>query len=154
MRFFGFDSFFGLPPITGIDQDGPFKEGEFYASRFEVEKFFNRFGVDWEKTHLVEGWFKDTLNEKTRKKYNLRKFSLCVVDSDLYESAVQVLDFIIPHMIDKSIIWFDDWGDYGEVADNGEQKAFAEFLEKNKNIEAEPLIVPNGSGQGFIIHLK
>src|SRR5205823_4802278 len=27
MRYFGFDSFFGLPPITGIDRGGCFEEG-------------------------------------------------------------------------------------------------------------------------------
>ena len=50
MHFVGFDSFLGLPDVTGIDEGGPFKAGDFSAYREEVETHFNKFGVDWSVT--------------------------------------------------------------------------------------------------------
>lgn len=150
-RFYGFDSFFGLPEVTGVDKGGPFQEGDFYAGRHEVEQFFNRFGIDWSKTKLVEGFFSETLNEETLKQHEGRQFSLCVVDSDLYSSAKEVLDYIVPLMGSTSILWFDDWGDFGDDAERGEQLAFRELQEAHPELKTEPFIVEGGSGQGFIV---
>lgn len=156
MRFIGYDSFFGLPPVEGIDKGGPFYEGGFSSYREEVETYFNRFGVDWEKTKLVQGFFEDSLNQKTIDSYQLRSCALCVVDCDLYSSTVTVLDFVLPFLKDSSIIYFDDWTDFGGGEKKGEPKAFAEFLEKNKETvsaeEFEDFLAIGSKGKAFIIH--
>ena len=154
VRFFGFDSFFGLPEINGLDADGPFHEGQFYASRAEVEHFLTRSGTDWDRTTLVEGFFSDTLRESPQKRHGERKFSLCVVDCDLYTSTKEVLDYIALLISDPSIIWFDDWNDYSGDPELGERKAFTEFCEKHSDWSAEPLEVPGGNGCGFIMSRK
>lgn len=104
MRFFGFDSFFGLPPISGIDKGGDFQEGAFYCPRKDVETFLTQYGVDWNNTFLVEGEFKKILTSETIRKYNLRQCSLCVIDCDLYESARLVLTFIESLIQHQSIL--------------------------------------------------
>jgi Macrocin-O-methyltransferase (TylF) len=88
LRFFGFDSFFGLPPIKGIDSSGDFQEAAYTCARTDVEKFLTTYGVDWTRTYLVEGWFEKTLTSKSRKNYKIRQCSLCVIDCDLYESVL------------------------------------------------------------------
>jgi len=158
MRFFGFDSFFGLPRVTGIDKDGPFHEGEFSVYRDEVERYFNRFGVDWKKVFLVEGFFDTSLTQKTKERFGLRRCSLCVVDCDLYSSTVSVLKFVESILDHSSLLYFDDWADFGSEAERGEPKAFAEFMERNGHkFEAEPftdLMAIGGKGKAFIMRRK
>jgi O-methyltransferase len=158
MRFFGFDSFFGIPPVDGVDKDGPFREGDFSAYRDEVEAFLTRYGVDWGQTFLVEGFFEDSLNRETLTKHALRRCSLCVVDCDLYSSSTAVLRFVEPLLGDQSILFFDDWEDFGKGAVKGEPKAFAEFLERNAQVlEARPfedLVALGGKGKAFVIHRR
>ncbi len=153
MQFFGFDSFFGLPPLSGIDAGADFVEGAYYSARTDVEAFLDKYGVDWSKTHLVDGWYKDTLTAETRNKYGMRKSSIFVVDCDLYESTRLVLDFIQPLVRHQSVILFDDWKSYSADPNRGEQRAFAEFLESNPQIHAEPLIEFGGHGKGFVLNL-
>ncbi len=153
MRFFGFDSFFGLPPLDEVDAGAEFVEGAYYSPRKDVEVFLDKYGVDWSKTHLVDGWYKDTLTAETRNKYGMRKSSIFVVDCDLYESTRLVLDFIQPLVSHQSVILFDDWNSYSADPNRGEQRAFAEFLENNTQIQAEPWIEFGGHGKGFVLNL-
>ena len=76
------------------------------------------------------------------------------MDCDLYSSAVEVLEYIESMVSDNSILWFDDWGDYQDDPEKGEQLAFKEFLERNPQIKAEPFPVEGGSGAGFILRLE
>lgn len=155
MRFFGFDSFFGLPPIEEIDNTGPFLEGDFSAYRDEVEKFLTRFGVDWTRTHLVEGFFDRTLTPATREKHGLRRCGFAVVDCDLYTSTVDVLKFLPPLLGHKTLLFFDDWDDFGDGANRGEPRAFAEFTETHAaSIRVEPfrdLKALGGKGKAFMV---
>jgi hypothetical protein len=158
MRFAGFDSFMGLPEVTDIDKGGPFQAGDFSAYREEVETHFRRYGVDWEKTLLIEGYYDKSLNDETIRKHKLRQCSLCVVDCDLYASTVPVLAFVRPLLTDPGIIFFDDWEDYGDSPLKGEPKAFAEFMHTNEaTLEAEPFVdlkVHSGKGKAFVIRRR
>lgn len=132
MHYYGFDSFKGLPKIY----DPEFGEGDFKCGRDVVEENLNRFGVDWEKTSLIEGFYSDSLNEQTKKQHDFRKCAICVIDCDLYEAASDVLNFITPMLNNPCLLIFDDWNCYDADNEKGERKAFAEFLEKNPNIKA------------------
>ena len=154
MRCFGFDSFAGLPPPTGIDvssQEPGFHEGALTASRAAVEAHLTRNGTDWSRTALVEGWYENTLVPQTRAERGLRRCSVCVVDCDLYESARLVLEFVEPLLADGSILLFDDWNVYQRDPNKGERRAFAELLERRPDIRPEPLMEFGGHGQGFVL---
>jgi hypothetical protein len=153
MRFFGFDSFSGLPPVVGKDKGGSFFEGDFACSEETVRSFLDRNGTDWKKTFLVKGWFDQTLTPAARETYGLRTCSVCLIDCDLYESTRDVLNFIEPLLKDKTVLIFDDWSDFGNDPSKGEQKAFSEFLEKNPRIKAEPFRIQGYNGCGFIVRL-
>lgn len=154
MRFFGFDSFLGLPKLEKIDQGGDFSEGAYECPRQDVEAHLNYYGVDWRKTHLIEGWFSETLNQKTHKKYGFNQVSLCVIDCDLYESTRDVLRFVLPMIKGEAIFIFDDWNSYNKADDRGERKAFKEFLAKNIQLSAQPFFEFGGHGQAFLITLR
>ena len=154
MRFFGFDSFLGLPPLSEIDMGVEFHEGAYCCPRRDVEAFLIQHGVDWNKTFLVEGEFRKTLIPETIKKYKLRRCSICVIDCDLYESSKLALKFITSLIQDGTIVLFDDWRSFGNDPNKGEQKAFAEFLERNSNIEAKPFMEFGGHGKGFVLNFR
>jgi len=154
VRFFGFDSFFGLPEISGVDSRGTFHEGEFSAYKADVEHYFTRFSVDWTQTFLVEGFFSETLNPATIQRLSVRPCSLAVVDCDLYSSTVEVLNFLEGLLCPVSVIYFDDWRDFGNV-DAGEPLAFREFQERTAarfRTEDIPLTPGITKGKAFALY--
>jgi hypothetical protein len=153
MRFFGFDSFAGLPRPEGVDASGEsqaFYEGAYQATRASVEKNLSGLGADWERVKLVEGWYDKTLTAENRRALGLKRAAVCVIDCDFYESARLALEFAAPLLGDGSIVLFDDWTAYQNDPAKGEQRAWAEFLAKNPALKAEPLL-DFGGGKGFTL---
>ena len=137
-RCFGFDSFEGLPPDAGQDDGGAWFPGQFACRIDTTEKFLAARDIDRRRVKLVKGWFKDTLVDKTKEQYHIRKTSLVMMDCDLYSSTTIALDFIAPLLTDHSVIIFDDWHSHGLADKNlGEKKAFEEFLVKHPEFYAE-----------------
>lgn len=128
MSFFAFDSFEGLPELKGVDKlTDDFAEGQYAVGESEFLERVTRRGVPRDRIKTVPGWFKDTVNEGTFEKMNLRKASVIWIDGDLYESARDVLQGIGPLLQDGTIIIFDDWFAFKGHPHLGEQKAFAEW---------------------------
>ncbi len=156
MRFFGFDSFQGLPEIEPEDQakGDVFYEGQYSCSKEGVIQNLNSKGVDWEKTFLVEGFFNESLTDSVKQQYNLEKIAIALIDCDLYTSTRDVLNFIRDLIIDKTILIFDDWNCFDRDNNRGQRKAFREFLEENQQFHTEELMSYGAYGQVFIIHKK
>lgn len=155
MRFLAFDSFEGLPEIKGVDAKVPMYEAKQYA--FGLDKFkqtLKKNEVDLNKVDIFPGWFDKVLNDDLKKKFKAenKKAAIVWIDSDLYESAVLVLDFIKDFLVDGSIILFDDWFCFNGNPGLGEQKAFNEWLVKNSDIKASQFHKFGWHGQSFIIH--
>lgn len=130
MRFFAFDSFEGLP--EGSEKEsGQFQKGEYSASLERFNANLQQAGVDSKDVQAVKGWFKDTLTPETKKKLGLKAAAVIWIDSDLYKSAVPVLDFITDLVVDGTILVFDDWFFFKGNPNKGEQRAFREWLAKN-----------------------
>ncbi|MEE9430499.1 MAG: TylF/MycF/NovP-related O-methyltransferase [Melioribacteraceae bacterium] len=156
MRFFGFDSFEGLPKIEGLDvtRDMPFYEGQYSAGKEQVSKDMSRAGVDWSKIQLIEGFFNDSLNDETRTKYNMKKINLALIDCDLHSSTVDVLNFIKDMLLNKTILMFDDWNTFDRDNSCGQRKAFRDFLDVNKHIVAEEYFSYGAWGKVFILNFN
>lgn len=153
MRFFGFDSFEGLPKAAAIDvaegQEEWIGEGGFAASLEEVTGLMPRAGIDNGRIKLVKGWFNDTLTATTKQSLGLKAASIVYVDCDYYESAVPALEFVTDLLVDGSIIIFDDWWIFRGRKDRGEQRAYYEWKERHKIQTSE--FIP-GTAMSFIIH--
>lgn len=133
MRFIAFDSFQGLPAPKGLDKlSSDFTEGKYANTRNNFMKNITASGVPIEKVKIIPGWFKDSLNQETIRKEGLKNAAIIHIDSDLYESAVLILEFIKPILVDGTIIIFDDWFMFRGNPALGEQKAFYEWLESNR----------------------
>ena len=136
-RFFGFDSFEGLPPEADSEGKGMWFSGQCSCSLEVTTAFLNARQVDWNRTFLVKGWFKDTLTSALVEQAQMKKASLIMVDSDLYSSAVDCLRFVEPLIHNEAIVMFDDWNGFQAAEKNlGEKKAFDEFLARHPEIKA------------------
>ncbi len=139
MRLFGFDSFEGLPDAARTDDGGYWAPRMFKSDITMTRRFLTRAGIDWSRVTLVKGWFSDTLNDDVIARFCLRKASVIMVDSDMYLSARQALEFCRPLIGERAIIVFDDWHSGGlDARDMGEKRAFGEFL-KDGEFDAEPV---------------
>jgi O-methyltransferase len=155
MKCYAFDSFEGLPEKKGVDAEyKQFAAGEYNSSLPEVKMNLKRNGVDPNDITFVKGWYDQALNGETRASLPIKKAVLVYIDCDLYESTVPVLDFITPYIQDGTVIIFDDWFCFNARPDKGEQKAFAEWLEKNPSFSAVDYKDFGWSGKSFIINFS
>lgn len=155
LRFFGFDSFEGLPAPVGIDAaDGyssNFSAGQFYCSKAQVASNLEAAGVDLTRVELVEGWFDESLNEETARSLDLGKIAAAFIDVDLYESTLPVLRFILPRLSVGSVLLFDDWRCFRNLPDFGEQLACREWLEQHSGLGIREIFSFGWHGLAFTV---
>src|SRR3954468_23040270 len=104
VRQFGFDSFEGLPPETDFQDNNIWSSGQLASSIEFATKLLTRRGVDWKKTFLIKGWFKDTMTPELVEKHQMKRVGIVVVDCDIYTSARDALAFVEPMVGDYAVI--------------------------------------------------
>jgi predicted O-methyltransferase YrrM len=113
---YGFDSFEGLPERW---RDG------FDKAHFKVTHL--------PKVHsnvtLVKGWFDRTLPEFLQE--HVEPINFMHVDCDLYSSTKTIFELCANRIISGTVIVFDEYFNY-DGWENGEYKAFQEFVVANK----------------------
>lgn len=153
---FLFDSFEGLPEARfKIDKESPIVStgvwGKGSMKGLSEKQLFKLLSktLDRNRIKIVKGWYKDTVNQINK---NV-KFSLLHIDSDLYESAIDILDplFYNKQISNGALIIFDDWNaNYGNP-NFGERRAFLEMVKKY-SVEFTDHGSYSVAGQRFIIH--
>lgn len=153
MRFFGMDSFRGLPKVEGCDatNTNDFYEGQYACSKSSVVRHLDERQVDWSRTYLIDGFFQDTLKPETRRRYGMRPIAVGLIDCDLYASTREVLHFIDPLLMDGSILLFDDWNCFGAADDKGQRRALREFLAGRRDVQFDELFAYGSWGQVFTV---
>ena len=122
-RFFGFDSFEGLPE----DWHGEKKKGYFDACG-RVPR------IEDPRIRFVKGWFENTLPVFTRD-FSVNNLLVVHIDCDLYGGAMLALVYLAPFMTKGTILIFDEFFDR-----ENEFKAFRDWqriFRKNIRIVAE-----------------
>ncbi len=154
-RFFAFDSFEGLPDVTGVDQH-PYrplhwKKAEYAFSVAEFKRTLQREDVAASDVRIVDGWFGRTLSGATKTTHQLSRAALVHVDCDYYESATLVLEFITDLVHDGTVIVFDDYNFFRGSPHLGERRAFKEWLERNTHLQAVELARHDFSSTAFYL---
>jgi O-methyltransferase len=153
MRFYGFDSFEGIPTLTTSKSEAAeFPPGSFRAGLEEVRRNLMAANVDMDRITFIPGWYNDTLQEKGMQALPLKAAAVVNVDCDVFESTVPVLDFIEPLLLDGSIVIFDDWYCFKNRQELGQQRAFREWLNRNPSLKATPYKEFGWDGKSFIIN--
>ena len=127
----GFDSFAGLPEAwrPGFD------EGQFSTSGPP--------DIADPRVSFVAGWFVETLPSFVIPAHD----QLIVnIDSDLYSSARTVLEWVAPHLVPGSLLYFDEFADRDH-----ELRALQEFVAAT-HLELRPLAA-GGGGAHFLFQV-
>jgi hypothetical protein len=139
-RVVGFDSFEGLP---GGDEHPRWKTGMFRVNhsfhpickkgeRVTPEIIYMLFEKYELPPPIIEaGLFSQVLPKVIGPKYQAA--AVVHIDCDLYESTKAVLFGIQPALQEGTILLFDDWFNFRGSRHKGEQKAFFEFMERQKD---------------------
>ena len=130
-----FDSFEGLPEARfKVDQDAPHVKDGIWAKGtckgLNEEQFEKLIGqiLPNEQFEVRKGFFNETVKliEETQ------KFSFLHIDSDLYESAIDIFNSLLSRKMVASgaIILFDDWDCNHANPNLGERRAWSEMVRK------------------------
>ena len=153
LTFYGFDSFEGIPSLKSNESEADyFPPGMFRASLEEVKRNLRNAKLDMDRVVLTAGWYAETLNQKTKERLPLKTAAIVYIDCDVYESTVPVLDFVESYLADGSVLIFDDWYCFRNKDELGQQKAFREWLERNRQLKATPYKEFGWDGKAFIIN--
>jgi hypothetical protein len=147
--FYGFDSFEGLPKSKVDGMKPAFGKGHYTAGYEFVVNKLKELGVDFEKVKLYKGFYSRKLFESLKKNNTFLPISICVIDCDVYESTVEVLDFIKDFLVSGSILLFDDYHSFYRSDEHSERKALREFEEKNPNFKKKHLFNFGWHGAAF-----
>ena len=87
---------------------------------------------------------------------NTAKAALVHMDCDLYQSTVEVLDFLerSDALQDGCVVMFDDWNCNKASPWFGERRAFREFLERQDRYTSSQFFTYGFNGAAFILHDK
>jgi predicted O-methyltransferase YrrM len=111
-KIFACDAFLGYPYEDKFSTQKNAK-GTISDTSFEdVLKKFKKFNVD-DKITIVKGLFEETLE----KKLSNEKFSLVLIDCDLYDSVKFCLKFTYPRIVDDGLLIFDNYSLIGNKAE-------------------------------------
>jgi hypothetical protein len=124
-RFFGFDTFTGLP-----EDWGNYKKGTFSLEG-------NMPPIDDPRGKLFKGLFQDTLDEFLKEFSNERK-NIVLLDADLYSSTLFVLTTFAPFLKNDDIIMFDEFSE-----PQHEFLALRNFTEAFTHIKLTPFAASN-----------
>ena len=83
---------------------------------------------------ITKGWFNETLTKETAKELKLKEVAISYIDCDLYEPALDALNFITPFIKTGTILVFDDWFRNKGNVNEGVQGAVLRWLRENENI--------------------
>ena len=132
-EFIGFDSFKGFGEIKKEDENPGFTNQIFTVNEKKVLKNIKKCAKG-QKMRIVEGFYKNTIANKTTKDLNIDKARVVLIDCDLKDSARLALEFIKPSIQEGTIILFDDFVFYKGNKNKGEYGAFMDFQKKHPEI--------------------
>lgn len=95
-RFYGFDTFTGLP-----EDFGPYKKGTFNSNKAVPQ-------IDDRRGQFFQGLFQQTL-PKFIQTFNADKKLVLMLDADLYSSTLFTLATLAPYLKNGDIIFFDEF---------------------------------------------
>ncbi|MDX2192451.1 MAG: TylF/MycF/NovP-related O-methyltransferase [Gemmatimonadales bacterium] len=152
-RFFAFDSFEGLPG-GDAERQADYAEGAYACSEEQFLANVTGAGVPRGAIVTVKGFYDATLTPATKQRIGLRRAALAMIDCDLYESTVPVLEFLTDVVGQGSILVFHDWYRFQARADQGEQRACAEWLARNPDITLEKYWQEGPQSVAFLVHRR
>ncbi|GBF81255.1 TylF/MycF/NovP-related O-methyltransferase [Aphanothece sacrum] len=151
VRMWAFDSFEGLPPCQGAEDQHPkWVENSMKTSLEEFNLLCSRNGIPSNKYETVVGYYEDSLNETSEIKLP-NNICLAYIDCDLYSSTKTILEFLKPRLKHGMIIAFDDYYWWSSENISGERRAMLEFFDNNPQWNLDPYIQYGWASKSFVV---
>lgn len=150
LTYVGFDSFAGLPEVSGVDLQGEnWLPGHMTMSEVDFRAKCEEFGIPKDSLLTIAGFYENTLTRATADSLLPNKAAVVFIDCDLYSSAKSVLTFLPPLLQPGTVIVFDDWYCFYGDPRRGEQRAWNEFRELHPDGRFVPFVSTHDA-QSFI----
>lgn len=148
-----FDSFEGLPPRAGPEDEHPvWQPGTLSTSVDEFRAICTRNGLAPSDYRVVPGYYDATIGPSATFAGPLpADISVAYVDCDLFSSTATVLHFLGSRMKHGMIVAFDDYFCYSPTAAAGERKAMLEFLARDRRFDFLPYVQFGWHGMSFVV---
>ena len=147
-HYYGFESFEGLPK-TEVDHNDSWAPGNYASSIEFVQSILKKHKTDFAKITLHKGWFSKPFFDQLKQDHTFPRASICVIDSDLYESCSSVLHFMKDLLAPDTILLFDEYNQFSRDDSHGERRAMREFQAANPHFQMEPLFEYGSAGMAF-----
>mmetsp|Transcript_51987 Transcript_51987/g.86218 ORF Transcript_51987/g.86218 Transcript_51987/m.86218 type:complete len:264 (+) Transcript_51987:156-947(+) len=141
-RFFGFDSFEGLPEESAATVRSSISQRQWFRGSWSVADVLADYDVDSVKqklldyineprVELVAGYYNESLHSTLPKERDMHAALFVEIDCDLYLSSLQALDFMLSQklIVKGTLIGYDDYDTGGT---GGEARAHHEMVLKYK----------------------
>ena len=137
--------------IKKDDENPSFKDHVFSVNEKKVLQNIKKFSKG-QKSRIIQGFYKDTIENKTTQDLNIDKARVVMIDCDLKESTRLALEFIKPSIQEGTIILFDDYNYFKGNKEKGEYGAFSYFQKKYPKILFRRIFDYGYSGRAFIAY--
>ena len=160
LRLIGFDSFEGMPARSEDEERDPvwtWQPGQLYADMRLTRANLKRLGVPDGRVELVPGWFDESLTDETRSRLGIERASVIMMDCVLEASTLTALEFCAPLILDRAVVFFDDWGAGGlDERGLGEKRAFDRWLAAHPEMTAaaRPDLVYGKDSEAFLVERR
>jgi O-methyltransferase len=123
-----FDSFSGLPPSSGPDDDHPlWRPGVFAMDEESFHRVCDANGIPRDAYTAVPGYYEESLGAAAPSDAP-NDIALAYIDCDMYSSARSVLEYLRPRLKHGMILAFDDYFCFSSERVAGEKLAFEELV--------------------------
>ena len=147
LDFHGFDSFEGLP-ASEVDVHRNWAPGSYACSFEQVRSSLEKWGMPLAYT-LHKGWFSESFFTEINQRHKLPTPSIAIIDSDLYESATEVLKMLDPMLRIGTILLFDDFNAFSSDPNHGERRALQEFQDTHPSFQLKTMFSFGPYGKAF-----
>jgi hypothetical protein len=151
MTLWAFDSFSGLPPGAGQNDEHPkWQKGAMSTSLEKFHRLCGKRGIAPDSYQCVPGYYSETLDKDPSRK-TPADIALAYIDCDLYSSTISVFNFLSKRMKHGMIVAFDDYFCWSSTQISGERKALLEFQANNPQWYFLPFIQYGWGGMSFVV---
>jgi O-methyltransferase len=148
----GFDSWMGLPDENpSVWRPRLHAKGEYCSTKDVVLEKLSKAGLTNDpRLSFVDGFFSESCTLELQKKFN--DIIFINIDVDIYQSTIELLDFVKPLLRPGVILYWDDWKDPRATHEKswGEHLAWDHWSAKNTDVKAE-LVETNWVNQRFTV---
>lgn len=152
-KFYGFDSFSGFGNISEDDQHQVYSDDVFKLDQKHINKIKRNILKKSKNcdVNIIEGFFEDTIANKTPENFGIEKARIVFIDCDLKEPANLVFKFITPALQKGMILVMDDFYSYKGDKNLGVSGAFHEFCQNNPHLHFRRLLDFGLGGIAYIL---